>query len=113
MPGKPPSTQISNNSTKASVRRDVGLLCCRVTAEVCGTTTDWLHQYNHQRPHEALGRIPLIKYCIKLFLNFYFCLSQEFKGTEIRRRNPCKGFHTLERFILCVDVNQQNVTICD
>ena len=35
-------------------------------------TADWLHRYNHQRPHEALGRIPPVEYRVKLFPNLYF-----------------------------------------
>jgi len=35
-------------------------------------TADWLHRYNHHRPHEALGRIPPVEYRAKLFPNLYF-----------------------------------------
>ena len=35
-------------------------------------TADWLHRYNHHRPHEALGRIPPVEYRVKLFPNLYF-----------------------------------------
>ena len=28
--------------------------------EVRAMAADWLHRYNHERPHEALGRIPPI-----------------------------------------------------
>ncbi len=28
-------------------------------------TPDWLHRYNHHRPHELLGRIPIVEYRVK------------------------------------------------
>jgi putative transposase len=37
--------------------------------EVRDMTADWLHRYNHHRPHEALGRIPPVEYLVKLFPN--------------------------------------------
>ena len=40
--------------------------------EVRDMTADWLHRYNHHRPHEALGRIPPVEYRVKLFPNLYF-----------------------------------------
>ena len=40
--------------------------------EVRDMTADWLHRYNHNRPHEALGRIPPVEYRVKLFPNLYF-----------------------------------------
>jgi len=40
--------------------------------EVRHMTADWLHRYNHHRPHEALGRIPPVEYRVKLFPNLYF-----------------------------------------
>jgi putative transposase len=40
--------------------------------EVRDMTADWLHRYNHHRPHEALGRIPPVEYRVKLFSNLYF-----------------------------------------
>ncbi len=39
--------------------------------EVRDMTADWLHRYNHHRPHEALGRIPPVEYRVKLFPNLY------------------------------------------
>ena len=50
--------------------------------EVRDMTTDWLHRYNHHRPHEALGRIPPVEYRVKLFPNLNFRLAQEFEGTS-------------------------------
>ncbi|MBX3656089.1 MAG: integrase core domain-containing protein [Ramlibacter sp.] len=32
---------------------------------------DWLHRYNHHRPHESLGRVPPVEYRIKQFPNLY------------------------------------------
>lgn len=40
--------------------------------EVRDMTADWMHRYNHHRPHEALGRIPPVEYRVKLFPNLYF-----------------------------------------
>ena len=40
--------------------------------QVRDMTADWLHRYNHHRPHEALGRIPPVEYRVKLFPNLYF-----------------------------------------
>jgi putative transposase len=33
---------------------------------------DWLHRYNHRRPHESLRRITPVKYRVKQFPNLYF-----------------------------------------
>lgn len=40
--------------------------------EVRSMTEDWLHRYNHHRPHESLGRIPPVAYRVKRFPNLYF-----------------------------------------
>jgi len=50
--------------------------------EVRDMTADWLHRYNHHRPHEALGRIPPVEYRVKLFPNLYCWLAQEIEGTS-------------------------------
>ena len=40
--------------------------------EVRDMTVDWLHRYNHRRPHESLGRNPHVEYRVKPFSNRYF-----------------------------------------
>ena len=40
--------------------------------EVRDMTADWLHRYNHHRPHEALGSVPPVEYRVKQFPNLYF-----------------------------------------
>lgn len=40
--------------------------------EVRVMTEDWLHRYNDQRPHTALGRTTPVKYRMKQFPNLYF-----------------------------------------
>ncbi|WP_416221476.1 integrase core domain-containing protein [Rhodoferax sp.] len=40
--------------------------------EVRDITEDWLHRYNHHRPHEALGSVPPVEYRVTKFPNLYF-----------------------------------------
>ena len=40
--------------------------------EVRLMTEDWLHRYNHHRPHESLGRIPPVAFRVKCFHNLHF-----------------------------------------
>lgn len=40
--------------------------------EVRDMTTDWLHRYNHHRPHESLGSVPPVEYRVQKFPNLYF-----------------------------------------
>ena len=35
--------------------------------EVRQMTADWLHRYNHHRPHESLERMPPVEYRVKQF----------------------------------------------
>ncbi len=49
-------------------------------------TADWLHGYNHHRPHEALGRIPPVGFRVKQLRNLYSCLEQEFEEASSCRR---------------------------
>lgn len=40
--------------------------------QVRAMTADWIARYNHERPHEALGRLPPIPYRMQQFPNLYF-----------------------------------------
>ncbi|OSZ67382.1 integrase core domain-containing protein [Hydrogenophaga sp. IBVHS2] len=71
-PGKPTQNAYVERFNK-TYRTEV--LDCYVfdsLQEVRDMTADWLHRYNHHRPHEALGRIPPVEYRVKLFPNLYF-----------------------------------------
>ena len=71
-PGKPTQNAYVERFNK-TYRTEV--LDCYVfdsLKEVRDMTADWLHRYNHHRPHEALGRIPPVEYRVKLFPNLYF-----------------------------------------
>jgi hypothetical protein len=54
--------------------------------EVGDMTADWLHRYNHHRPHESLGRIPLVEYRVKQFPNLSIGRDQEFEGLRMEQR---------------------------
>ncbi len=45
--------------------------------EVRSMTEDWLHRYNHHRPHESRDRIPPVAYRVKRFPDLYFLMAQE------------------------------------
>ena len=71
--------------------------------EVRDMTADWLHRYNHHRPHEALGRIPSVEYRVKLFPNLCFLLAQDIEGTSVRPRTRCErdcGMSPTREFVL-------------
>ena len=71
-PGKPTQNAYVERFNK-TYRTEV--LDCYVfdsLQQVRDMTADWLHRYNHHRPHEALGRIPPVEYRVKLFPNLYF-----------------------------------------
>lgn len=40
--------------------------------EVRRLTEDWMYRYNHERPHEALGRIPPVAYRMQQYPNLLF-----------------------------------------
>ena len=71
-PGKPTQKAYVERFNR-TYRTDV-LACCAFDSlqEVRDMTDDWLHRYNHLRPHESLGRIPPVEYRVKLFPNLYF-----------------------------------------
>ncbi|HEU0187514.1 MAG TPA: integrase core domain-containing protein [Gallionellaceae bacterium] len=38
-------------------------------SEVRQLTEDWMHRYNHERPHESLGRVPPVVYRMQQYPN--------------------------------------------
>lgn len=65
-PGKPTQNAYVERFNKTN--RTVVLDCYVFDSlkEVRDMKADWLHRYNHHRPHEALGRIPPVEYRVKL-----------------------------------------------
>jgi putative transposase len=71
-PYKPTPNAYVERINKTSLTEVIGCYVFDRLKEVRDMTADWLHGYNHQRPHEALGRIPPVEYRVELFPNLYF-----------------------------------------
>ncbi len=71
-PGKPTQNAYVERFNKTYRTEVLDCYVFESLQEVRDMTADWLHRYNHQRPHEALGRIPPVEYRVKLFPNLYF-----------------------------------------
>lgn len=71
-PGKPTQNAYVERFNKTYRTEVLDCYVFESLAEVRAMTADWLHRYNHHRPHEALGRIPPAEYRAKLFPNLYF-----------------------------------------
>ena len=71
-PGKPTQNAYVERFNKTYRTEVLDCYVFNSLQEVRDMTADWLHRYNHHRPHEALGRIPPVEYRVKLFPNLYF-----------------------------------------
>ena len=71
-PGKPTQNAYVERFNKTYRTEVLDCYVFESLQEVRDMTADWLHRYNHHRPHEALGRIPPVEYRVKLFPNLYF-----------------------------------------
>ncbi len=78
-PYKPRSLDVARRNPGATrgpgfhfIPSGLRLLDCYVfesLAEVRKLTEDWLYRYNHERPHEALGRVPPVAYRMQKYPN--------------------------------------------
>lgn len=68
-PGKPTQNAYVERFNKAYRTEVLDCYAVNSRQEVRDMTADWLHRYNHHRPHEALGRIPPVESRVKLFPN--------------------------------------------
>ncbi|MBP6404993.1 MAG: transposase [Ramlibacter sp.] len=71
-PGKPTQNTDVERFNKAYRTEVLDCYVFESLQAVRDMTQDWLHRYNHHRPHESLGRVPPVEYRAKQFPNLYF-----------------------------------------